>query len=327
MAWYNIFGIGKKQNYGATSQPARNQSSLGVTRNYGGMQGGNANLQPTITAQQLQPAVSPMNGSFGGGTSNPSAGGGASSRSAGGYGYAQAPVDPYAQQRQDVLNKLQVAQSAYDALTGAVQGQYATQAKNLKSKFAAGKENLNNQYQTSANTLTGAYQAKGLGDSSFAGNAQDLATKSYNTSLGDLNQQEQAGLGQIGQGLQTARAKYEAAKSLLGREMGNVGAYDASGLQSLSNQTDTILSNIAQEQAGLGSQEQNVAALTNAEPAIKTSTAQLQSNLQSIINSGAPDFAKNAIAKGLISQAVAGSPDQASYWNDYYAKLSTTGKV
>ena len=244
----------------------------------------------------------------------------------GGYGASNPLAETYAGQRNDTRNRLQAAINAYNSLAGVAQTAYADQANKLRTSYQGQRDKLKNTLETTANNLTSAYQARGLGDSSFAANAQNSALNNYNTDLTNVQNNENQSISDLGSKLQTARAQYEAAKSGYQDFLNRIGTFGGSELGSIMNQAQLGMQNAAQAQAGMGTQSENIAAITGVAPK-QLDTSQLQSQLQSIQNSGTSDFAKNAIARGMIKQATAGNPDQETYWTDYYNKLSTTGKA
>ena len=321
MAWYNVFGIGKKQS---KSQPAKQQGARDPNYQYPSLVpystsyiSNNKNLQdiantnPNYTqAAQAQYQIN-QNASDGGG------GGGAS---------ANPTAEAYAGQRQAVQDKLSALINAYNSLTGSAERAYATKAEDLRKQYGGQRQKFANTLSDTANSLTSAYQAKGLGDSSFAANAQNAAINNYNTDISNINQAEQSGLGQLGQALQSARGQYEAAKSTYQDYLNNLGNYGGQDLSNIMGSAETGLQNAAQAQAGMGSQADYINAINSVAPQQLSPTA-LQTQLQTLQNSGTSDFAKSAIAKGLISQATGGNPEQQTYWTDYFNSLKTTGKA
>jgi len=246
-----------------------------------------------------------------------------------GYGYGKA-VDPlaetYAGQRNDTRTRLQSAIDAYNNLFGRLQNVYSEQVNTLKKGYGEQRNKLQNTYQDTANKLTGAYQAKGLGDSSFAANAQNSATNNYQTDLSTIGTNEQKSMSDAGAKYNTARAQYESAKSGYQDYLNRIGSFGGSELNSIINSAQLGLQSAAQAQAGTGTQAENIQAIQNIAP-VQMDASQIQTQLQNLQNSGTTDSVKNAIAKGYITQVAGGNKDQESYWTDYYNTLKTTGKV
>ena len=255
---------------------------------------------------------------YGNGSGDGSGGGGSST--------TDPMAELYGGQRQSVQNKLSSLINAYNTLTGSAEQAYKTQAENLRKDYGRQRQKVGDLYQQTANTLTGAYQAKGLGDSSFSANAQNSALNNYNTGLSDVNQAETTGLSKIGQALQTARGQYEAAKSTYQDYLNNLGNYGGQDLSNIMGAAETGLQNAATTQAGMGSQADYINAINSVAP-VQVSPTALQTQLQTLQNSGTTDFVKSQMAKGLINQATGGNPEQQSYWTDYFNTLKTTGKA
>lgn len=227
----------------------------------------------------------------------------------------------------DVTNKIRALQSAYDVLTGGVESNLREKANQLTTAYQKQMENLGTAFQGTANQLAGAYQARGLADSSYAGNAQGIAKKTYDTNLEQMQNEKTSNLANIGRQLQTARAQYGAAKSALEGNLANLGAFSGQDLQNMANQYQQQLGSLAEQQAGLGTQNQFVQAVQGIAPSVNQGTSQLQAQLEAINNSGTTQFAKDAIAKGLITQATGGDPNQSDFWKNQWEKMTVTGKA
>lgn len=252
--------------------------------------------------------------------SGPYSGSGASS-----YDPVAAQQDALAGQlRTQVAQKIQAIQQAYDVLNAAVDTSSADKANSLRQNYGQQTSALGDTYKDTANQLTGAYAGRGLSDSSFAGNAQDSATKTYNNNLNAINQSENNDLASVGQYAQTAHAQYNAGKNGYGDTMANLGSYGAPDLQTLLGNLGQTQQQLGTEQAGLGTQGQYLQGINAIAPQQNGGSGQLQSQLQSVLSSAAPGFAKQAIGQGLINQASNGDPAQQSYWNQYFQQLQST---
>lgn len=236
-----------------------------------------------------------------------------------------APADPYAGLRSSVANRISLIQHAYDALTGNIRNQVADQNNQNNQNYDKQLSSLGDQYQTTANGLGGAFSARGLGDSSFYGGAQQDAGKTYadnQQSILDSRNQTAAGLGQFAQ---SNIAQDEAAKNSYGDYLTNLPNYTQSDLQSLDGSLGQAYNTVQGQAAGIGTNQQFVDTLHKYAPTQNQGGSQLASQLQQLVSSGAPTFAKNQIQQGLIKQAGITDPSQVSYWADYFRKLQNGG--
>lgn len=290
------------------------------------LQGGTYNPQKAVGAQYLQPTYNPQSQTVNR-QAAPALTPAASTTGGGTATRAAAVVDTAALQRAGIQNKINAIMGAYDALAGKGSTFYTDQANQLRQQISQNKEKYNNAFQQSANQITGAYQARGLGDSSFAANAQNTALNSYNTDIANLNTQEKTGLSKIGAAYEALKSKIDAARSTYRNYLDKLGTYGAADLTALDTNLTTGLQDVAAQQGQLGTQAENLASIQGITPTPTQGSSEIQKFLADLQNSGTTDMAKNAIAKGYIAQAVGNNPDQQTYWNDYFNSLKTTGKV
>lgn len=243
--------------------------------------------------------------------------------SASGYGAGgTAQVNPEAALISSIQGKIGSIQSAYDALTGSLQSAAGDQANQVNQNYDTQNTQLGNTYKDTANQLVGQYQAHGLGDSSYAGNAQDSANQTYQTNLQSIANNRNSDLAKIGQALQQGLAQNNAGKNSLTPVWNNLGQYSDADLQNLSNQYDAQIQDLAAQQGGSGTQAQYLNTIKSVAPTQNQGTTQLQTQLQQLANSATPTFAKNTIAQGLINQAGQTDPNSQSYWANYFKTLS-----
>jgi hypothetical protein len=235
-------------------------------------------------------------------------------------GGAAAP-DPMASLRNDVLGRIQSIQSAYNALNGGIDQQVGSQAQQLKQNYGTQLGNLNDAYKNTQNQEAGIFNARGLQDSSFYGNAQQNAGDTYNQNNQSILQNENNSLGQLGQYAASSKAGNQAGAQTYADIGNNIGQYDQTGLQNLQSSLYGVPQQLQAQLAGLGTNSQFVNGLNNITPVQNTGTTQLGNQLQTLVTSAAPQFAKNQIAQGLINQAQLTDPNAQNYWQNYYQQL------
>lgn len=226
--------------------------------------------------------------------------------------------------RGDITNKINTILGVYDALNQGVDATVKDKSNQLNQNYGNQRTGLNNTYSDTANQLAGNFSNRGLGDSSYNANAQDSATRTYNTNLQSIQNAQNSDLANLGQFANSAHAGYNAGKSSvsgLGSQLGNYGSAD---LQSLYNNLGSQEQQLAVERGGQGTQGQFIQAVNGINPVQNGGVADLQGQLQSVLSSAAPGFAKQAIGQGLITQATSGDPAQQSYWNTYFNQLQQT---
>lgn len=259
------------------------------------------------------------------GVNNPQSGIYGGDTSANGYGAGGGSVGTDAllgNLRNQAIDRIHSIQSAYDALTNSLQASVQDKIGQNNQNYDNQTKQLTNTYQDTANQLTGQYQAHGLGDSSYAGNAQDSASKSYNDNLTAINTDRNNTLAQLGQTLQQGRAQYDTGKNSYNDYLNNIGNYGAGDLQTLLSNFGQTQQDLSTQQAGQGTQAQYLQAVQGINPAANQGTSQLTAQLQQLANSSTPQFAKNTIAQGLISQAGQTDPNATSYWQNYFKQLN-----
>jgi len=233
--------------------------------------------------------------------------------------------------KDQVTSKIQQIQAAYDLLNGNIGKSIQDQANRAVQNYGQQSTDLQKSYNTAADQMSAVYGARGLGDSSFYGNAQSDAGNTYQQGQSDItNAQNQtlAGLGQYGAQQQAASKSAIAQYQDL---LGNLGQYDQAeqvspgagltGLQSLYNTLGTNLSDAQTNAAGIGSNADFLKGLSQFTPVQNQASSQLAGKLQQLVTSSAPVFAKSQIAQGLVKQAQLTDPNAVAYWNNYYQNL------
>lgn len=232
-----------------------------------------------------------------------------------------APTPDTSAQQNQARSRIQSIQSAYDTLTGNIDQIVNERNAQNNQNYDQQLGNLTNAYSTNAGQLGGAYQARGLGDSSFYGNAQQDAGNIYNQNVGNILQDKSNTAAQLGQYASSSKAQYGAGKNAYNDILGQLGTFNPTQLGDLYNQLGTQLGNVQSQAGGIGTNAQFIDKLNAITPTQNQGTSQLASKLQQLVTSGAPQFAKSQIAQGLIKQAQLTDPTAQGYWTDYYNKL------
>lgn len=220
-----------------------------------------------------------------------------------------------------VRNRIASIQNAYGALQGAISPVIQDKVNQYLQSYNQQQSDLNKAYGTTVGQTQSMFGARGLGDSSFQGNALDDDTSTYNTNLNALNQDKSQKLGAIGQYAQGLSSQAKSASDQYGSYLGNLGQYDASQLSSLDSQLAGALPGIQQQTAGMGTNQQFLDTLNQYAPAANQGASQLTAKLQQLASSQAPLFAKNQIAQGLVKSSQLSDPNAQSYYADYFTKL------
>lgn len=211
--------------------------------------------------------------------------------------------------------------STYDSLNGGVDTASNDAVNNYNTQYNQQAGDLNNEYASATNQLAGQYGARGLADSSYYGNAQDDAKNTYNTNVQSLVDQRNQNLASIGQQAASAKAGYAASKNQYSDILGNLNNYTQDDLNSLGSSLPGALGSAQQAQAGQGTQAQFLQSIQNLPALQEQGGTQLQAQLQKLSATGAPNYAKQQIAQGLINQAQTNDPNAQTVWGNYFNSL------
>lgn len=244
--------------------------------------------------------------------------------SGGGGGSYTAQPDTSALQ-QSVRNRISAIQGAYANLQGAINPLVQDKVSQYLQNYNTQAGDLNKAYGNAIGQTQAMYGARGLGDSSFQGNALDTATGTYNENLNSLNQDKTSKLASIGQYAQGLKSGAQSASDQYGQYLNNLGNYSASDLSSLDASLANALPGVQQQAANLGTNQQFLNTLAQYAPQVNQGSQQLASQLQNLVTSSAPIFAKKQIAAGLVKSAQLTDPSAQSYWNDYFNQLLSQG--
>jgi len=247
-----------------------------------------------------------------------------------------APAD-LSQYKAPVLDRIHQIQQAYDVLNGNVDKQVQDQTNQYNQQYDTQAKQLNDAFVTQQGQLGGSMAARGLGQSSFLGDAQGQAANIYNTNNDALTQGRTDMLAGLGRTAQQQHTQNATALQQYQDMINNLGQYDqaekasagagVAGLQNLNNTLGSNLGAVQTQSAGLGTNADFVKSLQQYAPQANQGTAQLAEQLQKITTSGAPKFAKDQIAQGLIKQAQLSDPNAQGYWNNYYQQLLSSGQA
>jgi hypothetical protein len=221
----------------------------------------------------------------------------------------------------NLADQLRSIISAYDSLSGGVDSVSNDAINQYNKQYDTQSNDLNNEFASASNQLSGQYGARGLADSSYYGNAQDEAKHTYDTNVQSLVDQRNQNLASIGQQAAAAKANYGGQKGQYSDILNNIGNYDQSSLNSLGSSLPGALSDVNQAKAGQGTQAQFLQAIQGLPALQNNGGQQLQAQLQKLSTTGAPGFAKQQIAQGLISQAQLQDPNANTVWQNYFNQL------
>ena len=223
--------------------------------------------------------------------------------------------------RGDATNRLRSILSAYDALFGGVDATVRDKTDQLNQSYDTQTQNLNKSFETGQGQTGSAYAARGLGQSSFLGDALGQNADIYNQNTTQLVNDRNNSLADLGRYAATTKAGFNAQKENYNNILGQVGNYDTQSLMALIPQLQQAYGNVQQQQAGLGTDSSFIQGLNSITPVQNRGADQLKTKLDALVASGAPMFAKNQIAGGVIKQAGLQDPSQRSYWENYWSQL------
>lgn len=238
-----------------------------------------------------------------------------------------AAQDPYSDLRSQIQGKFNALNDVFSSLYGDIDNVVKDRVNQLNQNYDTQIGDVNKAYSKGAEQQANMYGARGLGSSSYATNAQQDLTDTYNQQLNDLNSGRQNNLSQLGQYAASTKAGFDTSKNAFGDAMSHLGDYSGDALSSLLGQINSALTSAQQQRAGLGTNQQFIEGLNKITPVQQSFTNQLASKLQNLITSSAPVYAKKQIAQGLIRQANLNDQNAQSYWNDYFNKMLTDNGV
>jgi len=243
--------------------------------------------------------------------------------SSGGYNYGSTAVaapDTSALQN-SVKSRIQAIQNAYNSLQGTINPVIQDKVNQYLQNYNTQQQGLNDAFGQTTGQTQAMFGARGLGDSSFQGNALDEAGKTYNQNLDALNQDKSQKLGAIGQYAKGLTSQAQSAADQYNAYLPNLGQYSADQLSSLDTSLAGALPGIQSQIAGMGTNQSFLDALNQYAPQANQGASQLAAQLKTLATSQAPLFAKKQIAQGLVKSSQLQDPNAQSYYQDYFQKL------
>lgn len=222
--------------------------------------------------------------------------------------------------RNTLREKIAALNNIYGSIYNDLNALTAEKRGSLESDYAQQYQTADKGYQSGLNTVSNNMASRGLADSSYSGQAQDQVTNTYKQDISNLDRAKQAQLAQIGQfysqtlgGLQGAQNQYNQI---------NPDAYTTvNDINSRVSALDEAMNSLAQQQAGLKTDSQYVKQLQGVAPAKSMTSDELSKQLQTLVTSSTPRFAKEQIAQGLIRRAQLQDEGAQAFWSDYFQKL------
>lgn len=238
-------------------------------------------------------------------------GGGYGGGGGGSYSYTPPMISASLQDKIDMLNNL------YNALTSDLINLTQDRRNLLEGEYGRQRGDLQKSYEKSQAVLPSAFAARNTRNSSYYDQAVQDAADTYNTNMDAINRDREGKLAQIGREYAAQDAQLAAARSGLGQTNPNFYGTQAD-LDSTRQSLDRQASDLGVQRAGLSTQGGYLGKLSSISAAPNTGTNDLQAQLQKVITSDIPGFAKDTIAKGLIKNA---APNQQKELEDYYASI------
>lgn len=239
---------------------------------------------------------------------------------AGGYG----TTDPSATYKANIRANWQSLNDIYNKLFGDVDNQVTEKTNEFSKQFDTQLDDLNRGYQNTVGQTGMMYAARGLGDSSYLGDANAQNADIYNRSVNDLTEQKSNALAGLGTYAANTKANYSKARDQYSQYMNMLDQMDAQGLSSLDSQLTSSVSDANTARSNFMTDPQKIAELNKIVPIQQQGTQQLAGRLQTLLTSGAPAFAKKQIAQGLIRTATLGDENARGYWSQYFDDLLRT---
>lgn len=239
----------------------------------------------------------------------------------GGGSYDPAAAQAAALQSQytnDAQNHINNIINAYNALNGTYDQIAHEKLNDLNKSYDQNVHTADQNYAATTGATQAAYGGRGIGDSSFTGNALDSEKGAYQQGLQSLSDQKNSNLAQIGQANVSAKAADNNNIASYQHIMNTLGGMTADQLNELNNTLSGDELTVGNQQAGVGTNSSFINSL-NALPGLQdTASPALQQQLQAITNSSAPTAAQGAIAQATIART---DPNNAAYWLDYFQQL------
>lgn len=243
---------------------------------------------------------------------------------AGGYGGGSYDpnYDPnaIAAGRSSLAQKLQAARDAFNGIFQELNNSAVEQRNKVLGDYNTQLDSSNQAYQNQLGQLGSVMAGRGLADSSYLSDAQQQSKNAYDQGVNQLGSARDSNLSSIGQWLAGRQQAYQS-------QFNNVNSIDpnqygtVSDLNSAAGQVGSVVDQLGQARAGLKSSQEYKQMLSGLAPIQSTTSADLAKQLQTLVTSSAPRFAKEQIAQGIIRRAQMQDPNAQAYWQDYFQKL------
>jgi len=234
---------------------------------------------------------------------------------AGGYG-GRAGGGGVPQVTVDLSSKINALNQMYDILYKDIADLTQSRRGELEKSYGEQQKGITGQYEETARALPQQYGALGIKNSSYYENAANRASDVYQQGLGQLQQDMQSKLADLGRFYETTTGQYRAQQQAMA---GTPTKFTGTQGETMAAQQtlDTRLSELASARSGLKANPQYVQALQGIAPGQNTTADMLKKQLDELAVSSIPSFAKQTIGKGLIQKS---GQDQTLY-QDYFDKL------
>ena len=222
--------------------------------------------------------------------------------------------------RNDLRNKIAALNSLYGSIYGDLQNLTNTKRSQLEADYGQQYNDAQKAYTTGLDKISNVMSSRGITDSSYNAEAQGTAKDAYNTDLANLDKSKQADLTKIAQFYQSTFGGLQQGQQQLAGI--NPDAYSTTAdIQAAQGQLGQVEQGLNQQRWNLTPESQAVQQLNAIAPAKSTTSDQLTNQLQTLVTSSAPRFAKEQIAQGIIKRASLQDPNAEAYWTDYFQRL------
>lgn len=216
----------------------------------------------------------------------------------------------------DLSGKINALNQLYDLIYKDINDLTQSRKGELEKQYGEQQKNITGQYQETARQLPLQYAAQGVGDSSYYSKAAGRASDVYQQGLGQLEQDMQSKLADLGRFYETTTGQYRAQQQAMA---GTPTRFTGTQGEAMAAQQalDTRLGELSSARAGLKTNPQYTQALQGIAPTQNTTADALKKQLDELAVSSIPSFAKQTIGKGLIQKS---GQDQ-TFYQDYFDKL------
>lgn len=221
----------------------------------------------------------------------------------------------------DLQSKWNTLQSVYNSLFGQVDNYAKDATKRITDAYDTQQNADVNNFNKTQNLTASMYAGRGLGDSSYLGDAQGQNAELFNQGLAQnaINRENQ--LAQIGQQVAGQKAQLTASKNAYAPYINNLSQYGVSDLMGLQGNLQQAIGNANTTAAGIGTNSDFINKLNAVTPLESQASSQLAAKLKNLTLSSAPAAAKKYVALGLIKANTLNDQNAQSYWQSYFDQL------